>query len=178
METLSFGLSRLRPRGVIVLAAGVAVALILCTGCGRRVVINNPPPTVIQNSPPPTATASSREVIVLKEAPPPPRQETMPAQPSGEYIWVAGYWTARDGRQEWVAGSLGDAAALGSGLDRAPLGTPGRRLRFYRGPLAIIVNRSHAPGMVHFLRETSAGNWRLERHEHAFIFPSPGTPDF
>ena len=28
----------------------------------------------------------------------------MPAQPSGEYIWVAGYWTARDGRQEWVPG--------------------------------------------------------------------------
>jgi len=42
--------------------------------------------------------------VVLKEAPPPPRAETPPPPPSDSYVWVPGYWSVNNGRQEWTAG--------------------------------------------------------------------------
>jgi hypothetical protein len=79
---------------------------LLLAGCGRRpVVVQAPPATVIQAPAPAVTTpAPSPQVIVMKEAPPPPRPEQMPPPPSSQYVWVAGYWSVRDGRQEWVSG--------------------------------------------------------------------------
>lgn len=92
---------------------GVALAALL-TGCGRRpIVVNAPPATVIQNpapttvvqTPAPAPAPTGREVIIMREAPPPPRDEPPPsAPPSSAYTWVPGYWAAREGRQEWIAG--------------------------------------------------------------------------
>jgi hypothetical protein len=45
-------------------------------------------------------------VDVVLGAPPPPRHEVIIERdrPSKDHVWVAGYWAARGGRQEWVAG--------------------------------------------------------------------------
>jgi hypothetical protein len=88
---------------------GFTPAVLLLAGCGRRpVIVQSPPATVIQApAPAPAVTitpAPSPQVIVMKEAPPPPRPEPMPPPPSSQYVWIAGYWSVRDGRQEWVSG--------------------------------------------------------------------------
>lgn len=86
---------------------GMAVAATLLAGCGRRpIIVNTPAPTIVQTTAPaPTSTVGTRDVIVVKEAPPPPRDEPPPPPPpSSQYTWVPGYWTARDGHQEWVPG--------------------------------------------------------------------------
>jgi hypothetical protein len=36
--------------------------------------------------------------------PPPLRLETRPPAPSGQHVWVAGYWAWRGGRQVWIPG--------------------------------------------------------------------------
>lgn len=93
---------------------GIILAGIALGGCARRpIVVQAPPPTVVQTpatvvqapAPAPALAPTGREVIVLKEAPPPPRDEAPPPPPpSTEYRWVPGYWTAKDGREEWVPG--------------------------------------------------------------------------
>lgn len=45
-----------------------------------------------------------RDVIVLREAPPPPRHEVKGPPPSPRHVWIAGYWTVRDGRSYWTPG--------------------------------------------------------------------------
>lgn len=102
-----------RPAVTLALAqAGVlAFAITVSSGCGRRpIIVQAPPATVVQApaatvAPPPVVgTTTTRDVIVVKEAPPPPREEVPPPPPSNSYTWVPGYWTVRDGRQEWIPG--------------------------------------------------------------------------
>jgi hypothetical protein len=96
---------------------GILLAGLALNGCARRpIVVHAPPATVVQSpapatviqntpAPAPALAPTGRDVIVIKEAPPPPRQESPPPPPpSGSYEWVAGYWTVRDGRQEWIPG--------------------------------------------------------------------------
>lgn len=86
--------------------AGIFLSAGALSGCARRpIVVQTPAPTVVQ-TPAPAAplTPTGREVIFLREAPPPLREETPPPPPSTEYRWIPGYWTARDGREEWVPG--------------------------------------------------------------------------
>ena len=89
---------------------GVLLAGLALSSCARRpIIVQSPPQTFVQNptpaaTPAPTTT-TTREVIVVKEAPPPPREEPPPPPPpSNSYSWVPGYWSVRDGRQEWVPG--------------------------------------------------------------------------
>jgi hypothetical protein len=42
--------------------------------------------------------------IVVTQAPPALQQEMVTAQPTRDHVWVAGYWTWRNNRYEWVAG--------------------------------------------------------------------------
>jgi hypothetical protein len=96
------------PVGVILLA-GLALS-----GCARRpIIVQAPPATVVQNPAPATVVQTpapsqnaptGRDVIFIKEAPPPPREEAPPPPPSTGYTWLPGYWTLRDGRQEWIPG--------------------------------------------------------------------------
>jgi hypothetical protein len=55
-------------------------------------------PGVVQPGVPATSTT------VVTTAPPALQQEVVLAQPSQQHVWIAGYWTWRDGRYEWVAG--------------------------------------------------------------------------
>lgn len=48
-------------------------------------------------------TASADTRIYLNSAPPQPRHEVVPAPRKG-YLWVPGYWNARNNRHAWQAG--------------------------------------------------------------------------
>ncbi|MGH7946305.1 MAG: YXWGXW repeat-containing protein [Opitutaceae bacterium] len=96
--------------------AGLAAAAALLGGCGRRpIIVQSPPPppptaTVIHTpapvAPQPVVGTPTRDVVVVREAPPPPREEAPPPPPTGpgSYTWLPGYWSVRDGRQEWIPG--------------------------------------------------------------------------
>jgi hypothetical protein len=108
-----------RPRGALhALTAGPVGVILLAglalSGCARRpIIVQAPPATVVQNPAPATVVQTpapsqnaptGRDVIFIKEAPPPPREEAPPPPPSTGYTWLPGYWTLRDGRQEWIPG--------------------------------------------------------------------------
>jgi hypothetical protein len=42
--------------------------------------------------------------VYVTQAPPAAQAEVIVAQPSPEYVWIAGYWTWRHERYEWMAG--------------------------------------------------------------------------
>ncbi len=42
--------------------------------------------------------------IIVTQAPPALQQEVVLARPSADHVWIAGYWTWRDNRYEWMAG--------------------------------------------------------------------------
>lgn len=48
-------------------------------------------------------TASAQVGVYLNIAPPPPRNEVVPAPRRG-YVWVPGYWNARNKRHVWQPG--------------------------------------------------------------------------
>jgi hypothetical protein len=113
MNSSTFSLSRRAGLAVAtVQLGGLALLAGALGGCARRpIIVQAPPATVIQNpapvvnnTPAPAPAPTGRDVIVIKEAPPPPREEAPPPPPSERYTWIPGYWTSRDGRQEWVAG--------------------------------------------------------------------------
>ena len=42
--------------------------------------------------------------VIVTQAPPALQQEIVLAQPSPQHVWLAGYWTWRDSRYQWMAG--------------------------------------------------------------------------
>jgi hypothetical protein len=56
--------------------------------------VYQPQPEVYQASQP----------IEVEAAPPPPQIEVIPAAPSPNHLWIAGYWGWRDGRHFWYPG--------------------------------------------------------------------------
>jgi len=48
--------------------------------------------------------APAVSTIVVTQAPPALEQEVVLAQPSPQHVWIAGYWTWRDNKYEWMAG--------------------------------------------------------------------------
>ena len=42
--------------------------------------------------------------IVVTQAPPALQQDVVLAQPSPQHVWLAGYWTWRNDRYEWMSG--------------------------------------------------------------------------
>ncbi len=68
-------------------------------------VVVSAPGVVVAN--PGYETALAAPVInttVITQAPPAMQQEVVLAQPSTQHVWLAGYWTWRNGRYEWMAG--------------------------------------------------------------------------
>jgi len=52
-----------------------------------------------------TSNANSTvSTIIVTQAPPAMQQEVVLAQPSSQHVWLAGYWTWRNDRYEWMAG--------------------------------------------------------------------------
>jgi hypothetical protein len=59
-------------------------------------------PVVVERAP--VVVEQEPQVMVVQEPPPPLRVEIRPGPPSGDYIWVGGYWHYNDHRWEWVGG--------------------------------------------------------------------------
>jgi hypothetical protein len=52
-----------------------------------------------------TSTATPAvSTIIVTQAPPAMQQEVVLARPSSQHVWIAGFWTWRDSRYEWMAG--------------------------------------------------------------------------
>jgi len=72
------------------------------TASSAPVVAVNPPAVVV--APTPAATAVPAGYLVMQAPPAPPPPEAIPPRPSSEHVWLAGYWTWRNNRYEWMAG--------------------------------------------------------------------------
>ena len=109
---------------VTVIASCGALGLVLA-GCASEPeshLVSAPPPagpskavttTTVVSTPAavasPTYAATSNatpgvSTIIVTQAPPGPQQDLVLAQPTPQHVWLAGYWTWRNDRYEWMAG--------------------------------------------------------------------------
>jgi WXXGXW repeat (2 copies) len=51
-----------------------------------------------------TTQTQPTNTIIVAQAPPAVQAEVVLARPSPDHMWIAGYWTWRDNRYEWMAG--------------------------------------------------------------------------
>ncbi|HEY8993810.1 MAG TPA: YXWGXW repeat-containing protein [Lacunisphaera sp.] len=93
----------IRPVMQATIIAGAAL-LAGCESTPESHVVSAPPPsapgTVVVAQPQPTQPSQ----VVVVQAPPAVQQEAVTARPSSDHVWIAGYWTWRDNRYEWIAG--------------------------------------------------------------------------
>ena len=97
-----------------VMSGGMA----LLAGCGsypESHVVSAPPPpapqtqlVVVQQQPTQLVVSGTAQTatgtIIVMQAPPAVQQEVVLARPSSDHKWVAGFWTWRNNRYEWMAG--------------------------------------------------------------------------
>lgn len=81
----------------------------------------------------PDGSTTRQTTVVTQSAPPALQQEVVLARPSPQHLWVAGYWTWRNERYEWMAGHwevppYRDAVWVAPRWERE-----GRAYRFYEG---------------------------------------------
>ncbi len=92
----------------------IAGAAALLAGCGgpESHVVSAPPPSasavVVQSQPSQIVVAGNSQLpagtIVVTQAPPVLQEEVAQARPSSDHVWVAGFWSWRNNRYEWMAG--------------------------------------------------------------------------
>jgi hypothetical protein len=71
--------------------------------------------------------------IVVTQAPPALQREVVLAQPSPQYVWIAGFWTWRNNQYQWMAGQW-VLPPNGSTVWTGPRWAPeGNAYRFYEG---------------------------------------------
>lgn len=56
-----------------------------------------------QQNPPPTEPVQPKEISIT-QPPPPPRPEYIPERPSGDSVWVSGYWDWQNTQFNWLPG--------------------------------------------------------------------------
>jgi hypothetical protein len=71
--------------------------------------------------------------IVVTSALPAPQQEVVLARPSGDYVWVPGYWMWRDNRYQWMSGHWELPPYKGSSWIPPHTEQEGNAYRFYEG---------------------------------------------
>jgi len=127
-------------------------ALGLLAGCATEPeshVVSSPPPQHTQTSAVITTTTTPGAVapayvttstatpvvstIIVTQAPPALQQEVVLAQPSSQHVWIAGYWTWRNDRYEWMAGHWELPPNSGSVWVAPRWEQEGNAYRFYEG---------------------------------------------
>lgn len=101
LKETDFSLGRIAQAAIL---AGAVALLAGCESTPESHVISAPPPAapsavVVAQ---PQQTQPSQVVVV--QAPPVVQQEAVSARPSSDHTWIAGYWTWRNNRYEWIAG--------------------------------------------------------------------------
>lgn len=71
--------------------------------------------------------------IIVTQAPPAMQQDVVIAQPSSQYVWLAGYWTWRNERYEWMAGHWEMPPSSNSVWMTPRWEQQGNAYRFYEG---------------------------------------------
>jgi hypothetical protein len=81
-----------------------------------------------------SATPTTANSYVVVQAPPAPQPpEAIPAQPSSQHVWVAGYWTWQNNRYAWMAGHW-EVPPYANAKWTNPRWEPeGNAFRFYEG---------------------------------------------
>ena len=80
-----------------------------------------------------TTTANPTTTYVVTSAPPALQEEVVLARPSGDYVWVHGYWTWRESRYQWMAGHWELPPYKGSSWIPPHTEQEGNAYRFYEG---------------------------------------------
>ena len=105
LQAVSASAHATRPFTALLVCCGVVG---LFTGCSSEpdthIVSAPPPPAPAQTVITATPSASAPNTLIVTEAPPVLQHEVVPAQPSSQHVWIAGYWTWRNNRYEWMAG--------------------------------------------------------------------------
>ena len=90
------------------------------------------PPTVVVAQAP-VATAVPPGYVVMQAPPAPPPPEAIPPRPSSQHVWLAGYWTWRNNRYEWMAGRWEMPPHSGATWIAPRWAPEGGSYRFYEG---------------------------------------------
>jgi len=80
-----------------------------------------------------TTGAPAMSTIIVTQAPPAMQQEVVLAQPSSQHVWIAGYWTWRNDRYEWMAGHWELPPSSGTVWVSPRWEQEGNAYRFYEG---------------------------------------------
>jgi hypothetical protein len=80
-----------------------------------------------------TAGMPATNTIVVTQAPPALQQEIVLDQPSPQHVWLAGYWSWRDSRYEWLAGRWELPPSSGSVWVAPRWEQQGNAYKFYEG---------------------------------------------
>jgi len=98
---------------------------------GPQVAQAAPPTVVIAQAP--VATAVPAGYVVMQAPPAPPPPEAVPPRPSAQHAWLAGYWTWRNNRYEWMAGRWEMPPHSGATWITPRWAPEGGSYRFYEG---------------------------------------------
>jgi hypothetical protein len=71
--------------------------------------------------------------VIVTSALPAPQEEVVLARPTGDYMWVPGYWTWRESRYQWMAGHWELPPYRGSNWIAPHTEQEGNAYRFYEG---------------------------------------------
>ena len=80
-----------------------------------------------------TAVVPGMTTTIVTQAPPALQQEVVLAQPTPQHVWLAGYWTWRNERYEWMAGHWELPPSSGSVWTAPRWEQQGNAYRFYEG---------------------------------------------
>ncbi len=102
----------------------------------QQVVVTQPQQVVVaqpQQVVAVAATPTSVASYIVVQAPPAPQPEAVPAQPSSQHVWVAGYWTWQNNRYAWMAGHWEVPPYSTSVWIKPRSESEGGAVRFYEG---------------------------------------------
>ena len=72
-------------------------------------------------------------IRIAPDAPPAPRMEQRSARPSGNYVWIDGYWDRQDDRWAWAPGRWEEPGQPGSSWVKPQYRNEGGAYRFEPG---------------------------------------------
>ena len=81
----------------------------------------------------PQAGTPAVNTVIVTQAPPALQAEVVLAQPTPPHVWLAGYWTWRDERYEWMAGHWELPPTVSSVWVAPRWEQQGNAYRFYEG---------------------------------------------
>jgi hypothetical protein len=100
------------------------------TSPATPMVVQQQGQTYVTTTAQPNPTVST---VIITQAPPALQQEVVLARPSSDHVWIAGYWTWRNNRYEWMAGHWELPPSVSSKWMAPRWEQEGTGYRFYEG---------------------------------------------